>query len=535
MRHFHAACPKDQEYLESLHFKLPHLGTGDVIRQGQLSCVERPAFKSPAVPVIFELFSGTGRVTACLRRIGLKQSHAVDHLVVEDCATPPLIADLSTKEGQDLTKLWLGNPLLAAVYAAPVCGTCSRAREIPVRDANGIIIPGPKPVRDALFPDGLPTLSGSDQRRVDIANRLYDFLSDVAVICHTRDILIIIESPHRSWYWSTKAFLRIQHILPHRVSFDNCAYGGLRPKRTTLASSHQCLDTLAKNCAGPSCARSHAEWGPTDSGFATKSESAYPPLLAGGIASCIARHLIKAGWHPPSSWPGPQSFLTACRAVSGAQPKASKFPALVPEHIASHPCAPTQRLSAPWPVPNDCACSVSVIPNNSQLLRAIPLSVNVGTSARTSAPAYQHAAVSEQAWGVPFSPNEFKQAACNAGHPKLLKTPLPQHLQHAIDLNKKMNPNELLEFRERWFQKWEARAKQLEPQEDDLKQSLPEHLREILKSKRLLLWKELLHDIEYEDQGVFDEVVSGTDLMGQVPLTGIFHKRLSQRLQPRKW
>ena len=181
-----------------------------------------------------------------------------------------------------------------------------------------------------------------------------------------------------------------------------------------------------------------------------------------------------------------------------------------------------QRLSAPWPVPNDCACSVSVIPKNSQLLRAIPLSVNVGTSARTSAPAYQHAAISEQAWGVPFSPNEFKQAACNAGHPKLLKTPLPQHLQHAIDLNKKMNPNELLEFRERWFQKWEARAKQLEPQEDDLKQSLPEHLREILKSKRLLLWKELLHDIEYEDQGVFDEVVSGTDLTGQVPLTGIF-------------
>ena len=135
VRHFHAACPKDQEYLESLHFKLPHLGTGDVIRQGQLSCVERPAFKSPAVPVIVELFSGTGRVTACLRRIGLKQSHAVDHLVVEDCATPPLIADLSTKEGQDLAKFWLGNPLLAAVYAAPVCGTCSRAREIPGRES----------------------------------------------------------------------------------------------------------------------------------------------------------------------------------------------------------------------------------------------------------------------------------------------------------------------------------------------------------------------------------------------------------------
>ena len=35
--------------------------------------------------------------------------------------------------------------------------------------------------------------------------------------------------------------------------------------------------------------------------------------------------------------------------------------------------------------------------------------------------------------------------------------------------------------------RWEARAKQLESQENDLKRSLPEHLKEILKSKRLLL------------------------------------------------
>ena len=32
----------------------------------------------------------------------------------------------------------------------------------------------------------------------------------------------------------------------------------------------------------------------------------------------------------------------------------------------------------------------------------------------------------------------------------------------------------------------------------------------------------MMRDIAYEGQGVFDEVVAGTDLMGQVPLTGIF-------------
>ena len=68
VRHFHNACPEDQEYLQPLNFNLPHLGTGDVTRQGSLSCIERPAFKSPAVPVIFELFSGAGRVKPAVHR-----------------------------------------------------------------------------------------------------------------------------------------------------------------------------------------------------------------------------------------------------------------------------------------------------------------------------------------------------------------------------------------------------------------------------------------------------------------------------------
>ena len=152
----------------------------------------------------------------------------------------------------------------------------------------------------------------------------------------------------------------------------------------------------------------------------------------------------------------------------------------------------------------------------------MPLSVNVGASGGPDSSSYKRAAISEQAWGVPFFPDEFKQAACNAGHPKLLKAPLPPHLQRAVDLNKKMSPGDLFNFREEWFQKWEARAEQLKPQEENLKLGLPEHLREILKPKRRLLWKELMQDTQYENQDVFSEVISGTDLMGQVPLTGVF-------------
>ncbi|CAE7770674.1 unnamed protein product, partial [Symbiodinium sp. KB8] len=58
------------------------------------------------VPVVFELFAGTGRVTACLRKLGLKSSHGIDHVVTEN----------------------VGN--------------------------------GPQPLRSAEYPDGLPTLAG---------------------------------------------------------------------------------------------------------------------------------------------------------------------------------------------------------------------------------------------------------------------------------------------------------------------------------------------------------------------------------------
>ena len=38
------------------------------------------------------------------------------------------------------------------------------------------------------------------------------------------------------------------------------------------------------------------------------------------------------------------------------------------------------------------------------------------------------------------------------------------------------------------------------------------HLRDILKPKRRLLWKGLLSDLGHKDMGVFDEVVEGTNL-----------------------
>ena len=105
-------------------------------------------------------------------------------------------------------------------------------------------------------------------------------------------------------------------------------------------------------------------------------------------------------------------------------------------------------------------------------------------------------------------------AAVKAGHPKTLKPPLPEPLQRAVNLNKQLGAKGLEDFRNKWSEKWEARSKQLEPDESDFKSCMPEHLRDILKPKRLLLWKGMLSDIGHKDMGVFDEVVERTNLLG---------------------
>ena len=81
----------------------------------------------PAVPVVFELFPGSGHVTACLRKLGLHAAHGKDHVVVPEAASSPLIAGWTTEEDQQLASFWITSPLLSAVFAAPPCGAFRRA------------------------------------------------------------------------------------------------------------------------------------------------------------------------------------------------------------------------------------------------------------------------------------------------------------------------------------------------------------------------------------------------------------------------
>ena len=137
------------------------------------------------------------------------------------------------------------------------------------------------------------------------------------------------------------------------------------------------------------------------------------------------------------------------------------------------PCEAMQRIKTPWPVPQHCTCALQVIPAEAQLLRISPVSVKEGD--KLGGPRQKELRNQcEVAWGIPFKPEGFVQEAVKAGHPRLLPVNLPQPLERAVEMNRSHSKEELKVIRENWFKKWERRAEELRPQEEELKNHLPD-------------------------------------------------------------
>ena len=117
--------------------------------------------------VFVELFSGTGGLCAEVRRLGLSNSIGVDAHISKHTKCPVLRIDMTTDYGMELVWRILGQENCIAVHMGPPCGTSSRARR-----RKG---PDPKPLGSDRWPDGLPSLQGSDKRRVGLANELIVF------------------------------------------------------------------------------------------------------------------------------------------------------------------------------------------------------------------------------------------------------------------------------------------------------------------------------------------------------------------------
>ena len=165
-----ALSSSDHCALTNLGLDTPELSTGD--GSSSLASLERPRFVVPAVPVVFELFPGSGHVTACLRKLGLHAAHGIDHVVVPEAASSPLIAGWTTEEDQQLAFVLDNQP-------ATLRSVCS-----------------PRLVAHFVGPRS-PVLARSR--------------SATCYLCQPHLRLLgphcsLVPQPHRSWFWNTSFF-----------------------------------------------------------------------------------------------------------------------------------------------------------------------------------------------------------------------------------------------------------------------------------------------------------------------------------------
>ena len=143
--------------------------------------------------VSVELCAGSGVLSLHLKAEGL-HIVPVDYIRNSHSShVPSLVLDLSISSQADIIIQLIAAGMVVFIHAGVPCGTCSRAREIPLRGSHS-----PKPLRSELCPMGLPNLNESDQARIDKANSVYLNCARIIDEAIRKNIFVTIENPRNS-------------------------------------------------------------------------------------------------------------------------------------------------------------------------------------------------------------------------------------------------------------------------------------------------------------------------------------------------
>ena len=472
---------------------------------------------------MIEIFSGTATLTSVAKQFGMKSSMALDKVRKKGARATIYVFDLLNPKDRELLYHWLDSDLVAWVHLAPVCGTCSRARQI----KNG----GPPPLRTEEHPMGLPTLNEAQQERVNLANAMYLEACKIFDHCIARGILVTLENPTRSLFWLTSYFvlLKEQHEI-HYSDSQMCMLGGRRPKWTRLAASFAAITEMNVECDK---SHEHLPWGKTINNeglevFATSLEAEYPRKFCISLVQCVLRQLQRQrmGMMPDALFDVRDSRafeMQTARISAQQQSRRTKLPPLIPEAFAvavfyifcAHDIAtPLQaKLQAPQLVYTKTG-EQTFVPAHARYLRRSacqsPFSteggVNVGDDCF------------EVAFGLPWSFENFLTKATELGHPANFCKRIPDDIQHAIDFQAANSFSMVSEYRLNWCKTWLKRAAQLDKSEK--KDAAMRH--PSTAKKRLKLTRELLESLQYEDIGVLDILEHGSPLAGEIEAASVF-------------
>lgn len=174
--------------------------------------------------VFIELCAGSAVLSAAAQRHGYR-------VLPVDCKRNRhkprcriISLDLAEDHAWEVLEYIVSTCDVAAVHLAPPCGTCSKARGIPMPDGT----PGPQPLRSDDYLLGVPDMSPSDRVKVDAANRLYERMGRFIEWLDARGIAWIVENPTNSFLWQLCYFAyAVAH--GHFAHCHACAFGSERP------------------------------------------------------------------------------------------------------------------------------------------------------------------------------------------------------------------------------------------------------------------------------------------------------------------
>ena len=459
--------------------------------------------------VLIEVCCGCARLTKTCQRQGMK-SVGVDYSGCKDKAEGRVLwIDLSTPEGlRDLKEILRANKkTLKIVFMSPPCGTASRAREIRRRKPNldGKVI-DPKPLRSDYYPDGLPWLKGVAKEKVRVANALYHNMVEIAIWCDQNQIAWCIENPSNSHMWETSPFKRLRSLKweeglakPYvRSQFQNCMHGGNRPKKTTIANAGVDLEPIEISCNG-TC--THKPWGLLRDGksFATAEERRYPQLLCSRLARQFSQ-LVTIPAKRPAEDPSD-------RVASNKQPRRGE-PDLVLSVDSTGKCV-SGSVHTGLPV--------------SPVKPASPVALD-----RLGLPVQDHAG--EEV----LRPLEFVEKAKRLVHPFDRPVVVPPKVASTLCRTASLGPGALKDHRSSTIEYYRNRSRCLQQAEDRLHEKLEAGVKQVVETKRILLFKEMLTDIGYDDPGVADLLVTGVKIVGTLPKIGIWRPEDRQAKIPVK-
>ena len=452
-------------------------------------------------PIAVELCAGSAKLSFGLKKAGFSVV-PVDHARNKHKQWLPTITiDLAEPlEAQIISDLCLSTQPLEVLWAGIPCGTCSRAREIPITIHGR---PGPKPLRSADFPRGLPNLAPWDQLKVSKANHIYDFVSTLIHRLIHADKVIIIENPRGSWLWELPQFSALLNSGFVDVDFQHCKWCPssvkCRAKWTRLRTNCHALQQLA----GP-CRQSHVHlpWGFRDNTFATAGEAEYHAEMVQAISDILCAEVSKRGYSfiadDPTSNISTSQPHKRRRAATNKQPRGKQLPAVISE-FKEVVKIPTTNFNT-----------------SNKGFKFLRSETDGGEPAQEFVIA-----------GVFRTPKEFLSEAKSTIHPADLPGSIPDELTLTIIGMLESSPKE-------YANKILTKIRELSKLVHDLRNedkafidALDIDSQLIMKGKRIASLEALRKKIGWQDNDILDQVFRGVNITGlQAPVSG-FNQELT--------